>query len=240
MTIPPTVPPKWSEDKLTNFLDDWRSNHYATFANKPEIKRLIAIDGCFFKVLDKSVNPKPWFPFHFIHASHSAFRAACGLVMAGQLQEVNALLRLSLENAAYGFYVSTDQQLAELWVKREDSKDTRKEFKKKFQHVVIREAISKHAPKLAKIFEDLYERTIDNGAHPNIGGFSLNTELEKIPGALNFLKIYLHGDGLPLDFAIKCCAQVGICCLSIFQIVYPAKFLLLGVKSNLEELRKGL
>lgn len=240
MTIPSAPPPNWGNDKLTAFLDDYRTNQYATYANKEEFKTLRKIDDCFFRILDKPINPRPWFPFQFIHRSHSAFRAACGMIMAGQLQESNAMLRLSLETAAYGYYVSTDQLIAEAWLQRHDGLDQLKDFKRKFQHVTVRELIKANAGKLGQIFEELYERTIDYGAHPNERGFSMNSKIEENADAVNFLQIYLHGDGLLMDFAIKSCAQVGVWNLSIFQLVYPEKFQLLGVKVWLEELRKRL
>ncbi|MBG1233693.1 hypothetical protein [Aestuariivirga litoralis] len=123
---------------------------------------------------------------------------------------------------------------------REDGPKERKEFRDTFTHGALRKAIRKAAPKLADIFEQLYERAIDYGAHPNIGGFTLNTRMDRSADRVDFLKIYLHGDRHELDFAIRSCAQIGIWNLGIFQIIYPEKFLILGIKDELEKLRDGL
>ena len=55
-----------------------------------------------------------------------------------------------------------------------------------------------------------------------------------------FLQIYLHGDGLMLDHALKTTAQSGVAALEILQEVFAARFELLGVRAELLELRKGL
>ncbi len=155
--------------------------------------------------------------------------------MAGQVQEANAMLRLSLETAAYGYYISTDNSIAEAWIKRNDGATQLREFKKKFQHVAIKKKIVDDANKLGSVFEQLYERTIDYGAHPNERGFSLNSSIKKGADTIEFLQIYLQGNGLPLDFALKSTVQIGVWNLGIFQLVYPQKWELLGLKAKLEE-----
>lgn len=235
MTITQIAPPLWAKDRLTEYIENCRINQFATFFNHPAFKLLLEIDDCFFKVLDKPINPRPWFPFQFIHRSHSSWRAACGMVMAGQVQEANAMLRLSLETAAYGYYISTDNSIAEAWIKRNDGATQLREFKKKFQHVAIKKKIVDDANKLGSVFEQLYERTIDYGAHPNERGFSLNSSIKKGADTIEFLQIYLQGNGLPLDFALKSTVQIGVWNLGIFQLVYPQKWELLGLKAKLEE-----
>lgn len=235
MTTTQIAPKLWAKDRLTEYIENCRTNQFATFANKAAFKLLLEIDDCFFKVLDKPINPRPWFPFQFIHRSHSSWRSACGMVMAGQVQEANAMLRLSLETAAYGYYISTDNSNAEAWIKRNDGVTELRDFKKKFQHVTIKQKIIGDADKLGRIFEQLYERTIDYGAHPNERGFSLNSSISEGADAIEFLQIYLQGDGLPLDFALKSTAQIGVWNLGIFQLVYPQKWELLGLKAKLEE-----
>jgi hypothetical protein len=235
MTYTQIAPQQWAKDRLTEYIENCRTNQFATFANKPAFKLLLEIDDCFFKILDKPINPRPWFPFQFIHRSHSSWRAACGMVMSGQVQEANAMLRLSLETAAYGYYISTDSSIAEAWIKRNDWATELRDFKKKFQHVTVKQKVIDDAPKLGRIFEQLYERTIDYGAHPNERGFSLNSNISEIDDTVEWLQIYLQGDGLPLDFALKSTAQIGVWNLAIFQLVYPQKWELLGLKAKLEE-----
>lgn len=235
-----TPPPNWGSDDITKYIDACRQNQYATFANKNSVTLLKRVDKCFRKVLDKPINPRPFFPIQFLHRAHSSFLAACGLAMAGQTFEVNALLRLSLESAAYGFYINNDQSRAKLWLSRHDGVADMKKVLKEFHNTKIREHIVSNAPKLAAIFYTLYERAIDYGAHPNERGFSSSTTITEKGDHTEFLQIYLQEDGIQLDLALKTTAQVGVWALSIFQLIYPAKWELLGIKHELVELRSHL
>ena len=52
--------------------------------------------------------------------------------------------------------------------------------------------------------------------------------------------LYLHGDSPILDNALLSLAQFRVCTLLIFQEIFRERFELLGVSSELLELRKGL
>lgn len=53
-------------------------------------------------------------------------------------------------------------------------------------------------------------------------------------------QLYLHGDGLQLDHALRTVMQAGVCALEILQEVFPGRFELLGVRADLLHLRQGL
>ena len=116
------APPGWGQDALTDYLSSYRSNQFATFANKGQsMTDLIQIDGLFHRFLVGAINPRPFYPMTFMLRAHSAYRAGVGAVMAGQLYESQALLRLCLEHAAYGFYIGADKDRMERWLRRGDS-----------------------------------------------------------------------------------------------------------------------
>jgi predicted AlkP superfamily phosphohydrolase/phosphomutase len=48
----------------------------------------------------------------------------------------------------------------------------------------------------------------------------------------------LTGDALPLMFAMKNAAQVGLTSLYIFQHMFKAKFELLGIRAEMDALRR--
>ena len=54
------------------------------------------------------------------------------------------------------------------------------------------------------------------------------------------LAIMMHGDGIELDLALKRVAQCGSVSLEMLQVVFDARFELLGVNAAMLELRKGL
>ena len=96
------APPNgWGQDSFTQYLENCRNNQFGTFANKRDaVIDLTTIDKMFRKLLDEAVNPKPLLPMDFLRRAHSAFLAASGAVMAGQVYESQALLRVCLEQGA--------------------------------------------------------------------------------------------------------------------------------------------
>ena len=149
---------------------------FANFANKrAAMVDLIKIDGMFVRFFIGAINPRPWYPIGFMQRAHSAFRAGVGAVMAGQLFESQAVLRLCLEHAAYGFYIGADEDRMKRWLRRGDSDDNRKTMKKEFNNDRIKEYIEADSPVIRKQFDHLYNRLIEFGAHPNATGFFVNT-----------------------------------------------------------------
>lgn len=54
------------------------------------------------------------------------------------------------------------------------------------------------------------------------------------------LAVMLHGDDAALDMALKSVAQCAMVSLEMLQVIYNAKFELLGINAEMLELRKGL
>lgn len=240
MTVgPPVRPPDgWGQDSLTDYLDDFWGNQFATFDNKrAAVADLIRIDGLFKRFLDGAINPRPFVPMGFMLRAHSAYRAAAGAVMAGQLYEAQALLRLCLEHGAYGFYIGADRERWERWMHRNDSEATKKVVRDEFTHNKIKKHVSAAATKLGGQFELLYEKLIDFGAHPNEQGFSMNSAMRRDGENVHFDTIYLQADGLPLDLGLKMTGQVGLWVLHVMQLIYRERFELQGVRADLEEIR---
>lgn len=232
-------PNGWGKDSLTGYLDEYRGNQFATFDNKrAAVAGLVRIDGLFKRSLDGAINPRPFVPMSFMLRAHSAYRAAAGAVMAGQLYEAQALLRLCLEHGAYGFYIGDDRDRWQRWMNRNDSEAAKKAVRDEFTHNKIKKHVAAAAPKLSRQFELLYERLIDFGAHPNEQGFSINTAIRKDGENIHFDTIYLQGDGLPLDLGLKTTGQVGLWVLHVMQLIYKERFELLGIRADLEEARK--
>ena len=239
MNSQPT-PPGWGNDPLTRYLDDARGNQFATFANKrSEVIDLIAIDGMFRKLLDGALNPRPFVPMTFLLRAHSAYLSAVGAVMAGQAYEAQALLRVCLEQGAYAHYIGDDKTRYELWMNRHDSPAAMKAVRDEFTHGKVSRQITDADAKLGGIYKTLYDRTIDYGAHPNEMGTSLSSKtVDMEDGGKQFLTIYLHGEGLLLDYGLKSAAQVGLWVLRIAQAIYPARVQAVGIQYQLADMFK--
>ena len=89
-------------------------------------------------------------------------------------------------------------------------------------------------------FNRLYQRTIDFGAHPNEQSVTGNTKIIKEKGKRTMLAIMQHGDGVELETALLTTAQSGMVSLEMSQVVFKARFELLGVNAAMLELRDAL
>ena len=110
MTAAKEPPPGWGQDKLTKFIDDARTNQWATFWNKKgPVRQLVATDELFAKVSENWLNPDNEIAAFLLLRCHAAFRTAAGLAMAGQAAEVQVQCRAMLEYAAYAVHRASGQ-----------------------------------------------------------------------------------------------------------------------------------
>lgn len=238
----PRVPPNhWAEDSLTTYLEMSYQNRWATFANKgPIVEKLILLDGCFIAPKGNIIPIDHLVGSMLFVRSHSYFRAACEHAMAGQTTEAFGDIRACLEAAAYGLLSATDASAAEIWLRRHDSAEAGGEMRKEFSAKNLRSVIAKANRKAAEVYEGLYQRSIDFGAHPNERSMTSNLAVEDTKLGRAFVQSQLHGDGWQLDHALKSVAQAGVCALEIFQGAFAAKFELLGINEKLLNIRRGL
>ena len=86
----------------------------------------------------------------------------------------------------------------------------------------------------------LYDRTIDSGAHPNELALMQTLQINKSADQIEFKSNYLDQDSLALRVALKATAQVGVCALSLFRVVYRERFAILGVTDLLRHVKVGI
>lgn len=86
----------------------------------------------------------------------------------------------------------------------------------------------------------LYERTIDSGAHPNELALMQTLQINESPDQIEFKSNYLDQDSVALRSALKTTAQVGICALSLFRVIYPERFDIMGVTDLLRHVKVDL
>jgi hypothetical protein len=236
-----TVPVAWGKDALTGFFETARSNQIATFANKSvESAKLVEIDDCFVKISGNLLNPKTLIAPFFLLRSHASFRGAAGFAMAGQVAEAFVMTRSGLEHASYGLLIANDMSLAETWLRRHDDENALKKARKSLDHRSLVNSIAAKDQKLAKLYGKLYQDAIDFGAHPNERAITGNMKMTEELDQVRWEQTYLHGDSLALNHALKHTAQAGLCCLHIFGHIFAERFMLLGLISRIQELRKGL
>jgi len=233
-------PPGWGDDELTKFQDDGRGNQWATFHNKrPATAALIAIDAQFVLASKGWLNPQSELAAFMLLRCHSAFRAAAGLAMSGQLVESYALCRSMLEYAAYAVHVYRNPGSGLVWLNRHKDEAAMKAQKREFLLTNVLASVKAANLHACERFETLYH-TIDFGGHPNERAVTGSMKMIDEPGKRTMLSIIQHGDGIELDLALKRVAQCGLVSLELLQVVFNARFELLGINAAMLALRTGL
>lgn len=240
MPLPPP-PPNWDANEISQFFDATRSNEFATFANKKdEIARFIDIDLGYRKAIDSVSHSKDWFAAFFLLRAHSNFLAACRLCWSAQIPEGYALLRSCLENALYGLYLAKNPTSRETWLRRNDGHAARQKVRDEFKiGTMLKLAVELDGVE-GEVAGILYDWTIDSGAHPNELALMQTLQITEGTDHIEFQIKYLDEDSVALSAALKTTAQVGVCALSLFRMIYPERFQIMGVTDLLNHVKVGL
>jgi len=219
------APPDWGEDELSKYIKEAWHNTYATFANlRPQYDHIKKIHLNYQKIIDNLINTPDWFPSFFLMRSHASYLGAVQLSLSGQIPETYMVLRGCLENSLYGLYVTKNPDTQEIWLKRDENDESKKKCRNEFTDIA----------------KNLYEMTIDYGAHPNERAFMSLMSQSKDEQKVDFKMYYLIGDSSPFRLCLKNSARIGVCSLDIFKLIYSHRFDILGISNKLEKLKRGL
>jgi hypothetical protein len=141
---------------------------------------------------------------------HGAIRTAIG----GHVAAIYPLLRGALESACYGFRISQDPALLQVWADREKGEVQRKACRKAFNSAVgdAVKDLSRVEEELAQYIKNLYEESITYGAHPNVSAVLPHVSTPTDEGdhwRVNFGRIYVAHDD-EIEHALLACAEYGL------------------------------
>jgi ATP:corrinoid adenosyltransferase len=235
------APPGWGQDELSKFLQETHQQQYATFHNKPDATaKLIAIDELFVRISKDWLNPKSEILAMLLLRCHAAMRAATGEAMAGQVVESFRQSRIMMENAAYAIRIHRNPHLAKVWLDRHVDEAGMKASKSAFQRVQVVQLVKAANIHAGDRFEMLYQRAIDFGGHPNERSVTGSMKMTKQKDRREMLAVMIHGDDAALNSGLKSAAQCAMVSLEMLQVIFDARFEILGVNAAMLELRRGL
>ena len=87
-----------------------------------------------------------------------------------------------------------------------------------------------------------YERTIDLGAHPNVYGMytSITVNSASSKDKIVHSVFQVGKDNIYFRLALKTSAQVGVCCLKIYERIFRERFRIVGLDERIEKLSADL
>jgi hypothetical protein len=176
----------------------------------PLVEGLLRYDGFFCKGLWEPEALTPLASLLFAHA-HMMFMAGARLALSGHSASIFSPLRTALEAACYGLIVERSPGLAETWFHRNrgarELKAARDAFtvKTALAHLTAHESIR-------LLVEELYEASIDWGAHPNLRGLAghLRFNDERSDGTLEVTLTALYGPGWQVSRSLVACLDFGL------------------------------
>lgn len=120
------------------YFEAKRQNFFATVQKFPDLwKWFLALDAVWrdeLKALSILREPHESLVVVFFLSAHAEFRVALELGFSCCLREAWNVLRSAIESSVHGFKIVRQPELAEVWLRKGDSKEARKRFDKFFTH----------------------------------------------------------------------------------------------------------
>lgn len=230
----------FGSDELTKRISDAWHNIRATWSqHKPIVHLLSSINDLFMKYvevfykLSKETNIESS-PAAFLARAYGCYLAAVRISSSGQIAEAFVMFRACIENALYGYYINKRPEQGDIWVKRHQSKEAEKLVRKNFSIGAILRFLAEQEPKVGPWIKDMYDKSIDYGAHPNV--YSIGLNLRYIENERKDVMDIFNNDA----YILKCCllanVRFGLGCLSVFRLIYPEELRTRGVPEELKSL----
>jgi hypothetical protein len=235
------LPANWGCDPLSAFWDAAMDNVIANFAHASSDFTLVGqIDGLFLHISEKLVEPQNSLVALLLLRTHTAYRVAALIAASGTPTDAYPLLRSVLETAGYALLIYRDPALGEIWLHRDDSRDTKQAVRDTFKPRAIKDALAQLDSGLMRVFDTLYERFIELGAHPNVKSLTANLSMTEAGATKHYRVQYIHGNTTFFADAMKDTVRVGMFALTAFQHTMAARFELLGITDAMNLLRRHL
>ncbi|HEY9789649.1 MAG TPA: tetratricopeptide repeat protein [Candidatus Obscuribacterales bacterium] len=204
------VPPDWGADPISDFVVHGDQNTFWAFGNKPLQKQLIDRHAHFVvmhesvktfvamnlnekypdvAVADLQPTDEDWLETYFFQQCHSSFLGAVRLAMTGQIPQAQMVLRGCLEASMYAYMVFRSPADKAVWLDR--ATDAEK-VKEQFSVNRIWRTMEHHDKALKARLKPLYDRTIDEGAHPNVNAMKKNAFYKHADGQMVFSLSFLN------------------------------------------------
>ena len=162
------------------------------------------------------------------------------LAMGGQVTESFMVNRVVLENGLYALHIYKNKTAGDIWLNRHRDNQSLRRSKQEFTYQHVIETFKAVNNDIATVADNLYQRTIDFGAHPNERAVTSEIQIVDEAGKQTIKQTYLAGGTLPQTHALKSSAQIATCSLYAFREIYKERFDILGLTERVDNLRNKL
>jgi hypothetical protein len=236
-------PQGWGEDPLSSEIDLAEGNIHSVFRDQRAIFDLLVHAQEIFNKLKKSLKSgltsKEGVTFLFLSMSHGAYLGAVRLALGGQLAPSYMVMRGCLENALYAFRIYKNPKLFKIYKDRYKGNSEKKESRNKFNLADIFCELNNHCPEIGGPAKDLYDSTIDLGAHPNVMAIKTNLHFDEEKREYQFSYITDQSrDPIPFVQCVEMIIWTAGYSLKIFEIIFEKIVSEQNLSDAIEELTR--
>lgn len=237
-----SVPADWGKSELTRFLDIAEQQGHASYAIFPEwVRALELIDRnltenapTFFHEIDE---PRQTAAKLFLRA-FGTFRAGCRLALSGQVFEATVLTRNILESGIYAWACAASTSHREAWRRRSDGSEERVIARRLFKWSELARLLQGVDADLAERVQAFYGQTIEFGAHPNIDGVTLSSEIKQVgEDRYEVSTIFLSGEDSTLSAILDLMRAMELV-YRLLELTIRDRLRLLGIDQRVDEQRR--
>lgn len=153
-----------AEDQLRSFMDAATEGTTEIWNEHAELISILSRIVNSWNFLGPELRHGNFMSYPLFFAAHSTYLAAVRTATAGHTAAVWPLVRAALEAALYAVIVSGDDALAQKWA---DPEFDRRERSRLFTAKKGIELVRADSADIASYISQVYETSIDFGAHPN-------------------------------------------------------------------------
>ena len=167
----------------------------------------------------------------FLGRAHAAYLSAFYLSISGLVPECFMLIRGCIENALYALYVHRTPSMQQIWLDREKDEDAKNTCRNSFTYRKALKALEDEDASLKKTIHDIYQDSIDCGAHPNVAGHLATSQVTDWGCNVSlFDPTSKHS-----EHSLSMILQAGVYGLRVFALIYGGRLQATGILDRLEQ-----
>ena len=236
------VPKDWGQSELTKFLTLLEEQTLASFAVLPEwFGVLIRIDQLVTErapTFFHEIDPPRRTSVKLFMRCFATYRAAVRLSVSGQLFEATVLMRSLLESAVYAWVCFESDVHRKAWENRSNGNTERELARRLFSPKKLLKILEDKNEHLALRISDEYEQLIDLGAHPNVDGLALSSEINQVSqDKYEIITVFAHGREAVLLGILDLLRCMNYVCQLLFMVI-KERLQILGLDDEFLETSK--
>lgn len=144
--------------------------------------------------------------------SYTLLLSAVRQALSGHIVTIFPLVRTALESACYAYLIAHDEEVERIWLNRNKSKNALEKCRKNLTVQKAKAQLMSLSPDMANLVKQLYDESIDHGAHPNRKAvFKHLSNMDEVDEKFHsFILTGVYGENSwQVNYALLACTEYG-------------------------------